>query len=105
MATSPIQQVTNNVGSNYCKMPDGTLIQWGYGTIAKNADNVTVTFPVSFVDTLYGFNAIPVFESDRTMTLVYARVNANNIGVFSKTNPITSNNGQAFKWIATGRWK
>lgn len=95
----------NNVSSNYCKMPDGTLIQWGYGTISKGTDNVTVIFPVSYINTIYGFNAMPVFESDRTMSFVYAHTEQGSIGVYSRTNPITDNNGQAFKWIAIGRWK
>lgn len=37
MATSTIKQTMNESNSSYCKMPDGTLIQWGALSIAGNA--------------------------------------------------------------------
>lgn len=62
MATSTIQQVISNSeqqqsGTGYCKMPDGTLIQWGIlnvGDIEANSTGAgTFTFPVAFINNNY----------------------------------------------------
>lgn len=103
MATSTIKQVTNTSGSGYCKMPDGTLIQWGYNIIDANKDVVDITFEIAFADALYGFTTMSVFANDRTMTYVYGSATATGIRVYSRVNPVTLE--QRFKWIAVGRWK
>ena len=95
MATSTITQTMNESSSSYCKMPDGTLIQWGKESSASTG-NRTITMPTAFVDTNYcvagandsGTSAIfQIAVSSRTAFMVY--VNANT----------------RLRWIAVGRWK
>ena len=112
MATGPIKQVTNNSGSYYCKMPDGTLIQWGTsGAYASGSStkNTEVTFPISFLNTEYrvAFTnklAGTDFENYDTTIFSYQRAYASKMLVHQKTA-----NGSTllreFDWIAIGRWK
>ena len=61
MATGTMEKVTNNSGSGYCKMPDGTLIQWSDITIEANASNVQITFEIPFISSTYGFSLTPYY--------------------------------------------
>lgn len=102
MAQSTIKQVTNNSGTGYCKMPDGTLIQWGTATISSGSESVTVDLAMNFYGD-YAISALPAFSSDRAASLVFSGRNGNFFKVHTKVNPVTFD--QFFAWIAAGRWK
>lgn len=108
MATGPIKQVTNNSGAGYCKMPDGTMIQWGSdGSYASgNSRDTDVTMPLSFVDTNYIIMAMGLYSNDPNVYEVIhiaKTVSASKFTVHQK-NP-TSNYLQKFRWLTIGRWK
>lgn len=97
--TSTIQQIMNNSDFNYCKMPDGTLLQWGVTSIS--ALTITVQMPMSFKDKSY-------------YVLVNLIANSNNASNVTAINPMevgrfaigvnTPPSGGA-RWLAIGRWK
>ena len=113
MAQGDIKQVTNNSGKSnniyYCKMPDGTLIQWGKGTISGGSGSVTFTLPVSFVDTAYAVVASPdivtsssgVYGTGATFPTQITAVN--QVRVHRSNSSATYDNYVYF--IAIGRWK
>ena len=102
MATGSMEKVTNNSGSGYCKMPDGTLIQWGKDNIAENDANKTVLFPVSFSDTNYSLTVSGGFAYIPTVFFVYSAQTINSVIIWKST---TDTHVQPFSWIAIGRWK
>ena len=97
-------------GTGYCKMADGTLIQWG---LASNTSSgyVEVDFPVAFTNTNYSFVATPAYGSGyNTFEIrVIAQSSWSTGGYvyfrnFDVNTPYTSTNAKAH-WIAIGRWK
>ena len=117
MATSIINQVMNNSGENYCKMPDGTLIQWGrnqvttastsgiypgFGNNSMYRGVTDVTFPIPFTNTpavvadgdnrLYGAFGINETHTTNSKFSVEGGHNAANTTI-------------SFFWVAIGRWK
>lgn len=72
MATSILPQVTNESGSNsygnYCKMPDGTMIQWGNFTMNSTSEMTQIGSSGIYVSP--GFNkTLPVnFVGDYVVT-------------------------------------
>ncbi len=89
----------NNSDYNYCKMPDGTLIQWG--TTSISALTTIVQMPMSFKDTAY-YALVTLIANTNNATNVTAitlsAVDRFSIGV----NTIPSDGA---RWIAIGRWK
>ena len=96
--------------SNYCKLPDGTLLQWltvSVNDIAANATVTnTVTFPVAFIDTSYKIIASPAFTS------IPGRRNACGSSRTTTTATINFENNYSATWtaplvdiLAIGRWK
>lgn len=84
-------------------MPDGTLIQWGYGTIPENGDRKDITYPIAFsgtptvsitVDENGYSGEVRLYSWQRLLDRVYVL----NRGAV-QTKVIN------FHWIATGRWK
>ena len=105
-----VNPVNNDSGNNYCKMPDGTLIQWGVksysGTIAVNGTATdTVTFPVSFVNAGYSLvcNLMTSVPSQRTASLSTRSTTSATISL--QNNYTSASDGATYSWIATGRWK
>lgn len=107
LATSTIKQVTNNSGSGYCKMPDGTLICYGdeaTGSISSNSImDVPVTFPLEFL-------AVPVVtvsyvsHSPAVLSISYEARTKTGFTIRvgnSYSSPISTR----VTWIAVGRWK
>ena len=103
----------NDSGAGYCRMPDGTLIQWGRKTgISFNNEanvEVSVTMPYAFIDTNYDVIITPT----TTGVLNYLF----RLGAFPSTtdtflfdlvsgdgSPITIT-GRSVSWLAVGRWK
>ena len=113
MATSIIPQVTNNSGSGYCEMPDGTLIQWGTISNLTFDNKVSIgsskTMTKSFVDT--NFSVIATSFGSSNSDLVFrmgcdaTAVNKFDWRMVSGSNQALSITNRAFFWIAIGRWK
>lgn len=109
MATGDIKQVTNNSGSNYCKMPDGTLIQWGVigGYQSAKRRDLTVNFPISFLNTdAYQVFVTSMFSSESTpyeCLGIVKHVSASQC-IIHQVNA-TDNYSNTIAWLAIGRWK
>ena len=109
MATSSIEKVTNNSGSNYCKMPDGTLIQWGSVSMACTTEGgplgyygtATVNFPVAFKTASYVI--IPTIQEVASYWNANGYVSSTTQGVvcIGGNNTVSKN----VRWFAMGRWK
>lgn len=98
MATGTIKQVTNNSTSNYCKMPDGTLIQWGSVTVAADSYVVTAYFSVPFTNANYAA-CVQAKETGTAWNVGDVRSDRMRIG---RTPSTAANN---YYYIAIGRWK
>lgn len=113
MATSMVKKVTNTSSSGYCKMPDGTLIQWrtvGQITFSNEAiKEGTFTLPVSFANNEYKIVGGAVSTSVNAYLLrvgVYPTSgNVVSYSIGSGTGEAISANNRGFTWIAVGRWK
>ena len=109
MATGTIQMTANKSGDGYCKMPDGTLIQWGF-VINTDVGYTGVSFPVAFVNDNFIFSASPRYSSAYP-AIDYRTVsqkNSNSSGVVNfKTLTSTASYTTAAiaDWLAIGRWK
>ena len=103
MASGTIKNFANDSGTNYCKMPDGTLIQWGDATIQLETDKITVNFPLAFVNTSYAIGAIGTYVSTKDMSFVYAAQTATTIDIYRSGSDLSYS--MPFKWFAIGRWK
>lgn len=108
MATQgDIAQVTNNSDSNYCKMPDGTLIQWGIANVytVGTTKDVQVTMPIPFTST-YTVVANGQVGSDTTNYEVIIVIQPNSASQFTAhIRNTTSNYTRQIYWLAIGRWK
>lgn len=105
------------VESNYCKMPDGTLIQWGINTYTSGSTSTyqsihiitkSIPFPVEFYDTNYtlfgsgkfGTGAALAFADEGGTT---TSGSARAWDVTSRT--LSSSMQLKLRWMAIGRWK
>lgn len=87
----------NESDSDYCKMPDGTLIQWGRKTASTY--NAAISFPVPFIDTNY------VISVTHKSAAGEAKAYAAAVGT-TTTGYLYAASGTADAyWIAVGRWK
>lgn len=103
----------NDSGAGYCRMPDGTLIQWGraQGIAFNNVSNVEVevSLPIDFIDTNYDVCVTPTTTG--VINYIF------RVGAFPSTinsflfdlvsgdgAPITIAN-RSVSWLAIGRWK
>lgn len=93
----------NESGANYCKMPDGTLIQWGDASIAAHEQITTVTFPIAFINTNYTVSVLGVFANTRDVAFVYGVATTTNIEIYESLSDASLE--EPFKWLAIGRWK
>lgn len=111
MAAGKIKQVTNDSANGYCKMPDGTLIQWGTETYspqipAGGVAQATVTFPITFIDgtgmaiLVSLLTSQPAFRTATPASRGRASVNIN-----IQNNYTSAAEGATFLWVAIGRWK
>lgn len=92
-------------GEKYCKLPDGTLIQWGNATIASGTDSVSVTYPVPFVGigTTRSVTANLYDTYDPSLTVrIYGLASTTTFALYTTGN--TTANRSAY-WIAVGKWK
>lgn len=114
MATGNIEQTWNNSSSGYCKMPDGTLIQWGSkdDTMSNNrswgefyiADLETVQFPISFYSTPKIFLTPSTTSSFFVITVVATTTEISTVQV-GRGTAFQSGINYGYDWLAVGRWK
>lgn len=97
--------------AGYCKLPDGTLIQWGQagGYDGVTSKDFTVTMSYAFVNTSYIVSVTNSLGTTSTLSSYDQRINT---VVISSTNQFTvhqkvlnGNPVNQFHWIAIGRWK
>lgn len=109
MATGTIQMTANKSENGYCKMPDGTLIQWGT-VINPNAGYTAVSFPVTFATDNFIFSASPRYSSAYPVidyrTIAQKVSNSGGVVNFKPLSSTGSYTTAAIAdWIAIGRWK
>lgn len=102
MANGVIPQPQNNSGDGYCKMPDGTLIQWGRTQIAANSSAVTISFSQRFTRNTYGFSVCGEYGNTSGAVFALASIEAGSIQVYRSQS---QSYAQGFRWMAIGRWK
>lgn len=104
-----IKSIRNTSDSSYCKMPDGTLIEWG----VESVKTLTAQGPLGY----FGATTVqfsPVFSSEPMVTAtasgnpgyvtasVYGvAVDTMHVGISSDTSNVTVR----VYWHAIGRWK
>ena len=122
MATSIIEKVTNESGSGYCKMPDGTLICYGDvrvniasgswidwkndGSIFRcesQPTNGSEVFAKQFSSSDVYICLAPF--TDENVMVVNVSVNSAAISKISFARPLTRTGDFYFHYIAIGRWK
>lgn len=86
-------------GTGYCKLPDGTLIQWGHTAIS--ALTTQVTMPTSFKDTTYTVR-LTLIANSNTATNVTS-ITRPAAGRFAFGVNVLPSGGA--EWIAIGKWK
>jgi len=96
-------------GSNYCKMADGTLIQWGrvseYHQVTQGVFEIfDVTLTIPYIDgnytvTVSGRNDTSDNYNGNFSAMILTE---NTFKVFAKRNTVYAN---SVKWQAIGRWK
>lgn len=118
MATGTITKVSNDSGTGYCKMADGTMLQWGtlsltsgtmsqYGALYGVA--ASIVFPIAFNDanivvtgsSKYGNQPEMSFGMTNSITASQAAVRLWDVA----SRAISSTNPFVVKWQAVGRWK
>lgn len=115
MASGIIQKVIPDSGNSYCKMPDGTLIQWGYSNPTYANANIalsSVTFPIAFI--AQPVVSLTVGDSQNTQQELPANAKIRSITAskfdISYQDPAGNfqSDGSYIKpiyWLAIGRWK
>ncbi len=87
--------------TDYTKLPDGTLIQWGAATMDAGSSSKTITFSVNFI-------SVPIvvvsarYTNTRNDHVLVAGERVNGFTVY-RNDPTT--NQQFCSWIAIGKWK
>lgn len=105
MATGSIKKVSNDSTSGYCKMADGTLIQWGAGSVASTKGQFSrqsVSFAVPFT-TVYPDMFVTGLTEDTTMVCTVSNRTATGAQISIHQN--SSTRTIYFSWLAIGRWK
>lgn len=90
-------------GALYCKMADGTLIQWGTATIPANSASRTVVFPISFISATYGISIMGNYGNSRDLSWAFAGQSGSQITIYKGMSDISY--AQYFHWLVIGRWK
>ena len=122
MAIGKIKKVTNDSGSGYCKMPDGTMIQWGTASITSGTFINTNTGSSGMWDLSCNF-AFPFSfaagSSPRVFgTAKYSTGHMIPVGFFSSSATTaacelydfyqrvpSASKPYYIEWTAIGRWK
>lgn len=104
-----VQKVTNDSGSNYCKMPDGTLIQQGTLTVSANANAIGhgyVTYPMAFSNTpVFLCSVIGYIATAGTLRYAFPLAIESSQTTIRYVNNGSSQANADVVWLAIGRWK
>ena len=108
MATGTVKQVTNNSGSGYCKMPDGTLMQWGMFQCNddKTSEYYSLELPIAFISN--DVSKLAIAFSNYGADTGQEHISLYNIENNCKTctvRVVKPTGWAAFMWIVIGRWK
>lgn len=95
--TGAVTTPQNDSGTGYCKMPDGTLIQWGTVTVPSGSYIASITFAKVFANTNYAVT-LGIYDD------IAPSINTKSTGGcrIGRTPNTASNN---IEWQAIGRWK
>ena len=118
MAVSNIAMAGNHCGSsgniNYCKMPDGTLIQWGraYFPPAESIglQTLDIELLIPFTTMTYAVTATWMDSAPETIERYVSEIQIDTRGIavsnvrFATVRKIADANWW-FRWIAIGFWK
>lgn len=111
MAEGYKNQTWNNSGTGYCKMPDGTLIQWGNVTGISFSNQNMVSGEFTFDIPFFSSSEVKIFgttaESGVADYIFRVGISCSATKVnwtLVSPNTISVNNRQ-FSWLAIGRWK
>ena len=92
---------------NYCKMADGTLLQWGYE--ASKASGAEISFPIPFVTNTPEVMISGYYNAASTIRCIFSNIPAlNKFTVYAydvSTGAISTATNLQFRWLAIGRWK
>jgi hypothetical protein len=114
---TPLSNVINTSGTNYCKMPDGTLICWGKYSMTLTASDYSawgtsgwyqrtftpnISFPVNFIS-VPSVTAVVNNDIWGVILRASASVSAINNMVFCRYNSYAGT--VEINWQAMGRWK
>lgn len=98
-----MEKVTNNSESGYCKMPDGTLIQWGSEKIASGTSSKAIAFQIAFNNANnVSVTLCPGYDNSIYVPLVWGGLTTTGFTVYRSSSESFN---QAVKWTAIGRWK
>lgn len=104
MATGSIKKVSNDSADNYCKMPDGTLIQWGQANIASQgatAKSKVINFQIPINNVNHLALALVANSSD-DVRLTATGYTTTSFTVWVRDVAATT---RYFTWLAISRWK
>lgn len=114
-----LNSLKSESGNGYCKMPDGTLIQWGNS--ANLAFNITtsisgtgmfrgsyqINFPISFSSATYVISGSSQYSTGLSFPFgaPYSGMVASYASVYIYNDTSKSGNEGRINWLAVGRWK
>lgn len=106
---SIIQQQTNDSNSNYCKMPDGTLIQWGRFEVEIPANSYVeknVQYQIQFYSSYQPQTVATIRAWDEPKNFyVLQRSGDHNDTTFRIATTASVAKTANVNWLAIGRWK
>lgn len=117
MATGTIKQSANDSGNGYCKMPDGTLLQWGTATITSGTFTAngamyflatSVSFHLPFINSASFVSGSSKVGSAVELAFGVAGVTETTATVrnmFTQAITLSSSVPLVIRWFAIGRWK
>lgn len=93
--------------STYCKLPDGTLFQWGTVSITRNAGSNTaaVTFPIPFATRPPYSNVSYDTSAPKTFITAFTGASESGMTAILYNAGDTISSSVLVRWFAVGRWK
>lgn len=101
MANGTIKMTANESGTNYCKMPDGTLMCWGAVSVEAGAWNAVVSLPASFANTEYAVVDIPRCNTTVAVNVLVGKTGVDNFTFYMTRIDLAIE----IDYLAIGRWK
>ena len=105
MAAGKTDKVTNDSsagsGSGYCKMPDGTLIQWGSVIVPIGSYTANISLPVPLYKLQDSSITLTPLQTGTDFNINYSDSSTSSIRIGRTPNTSDS----VYYWIALGRWK